>query len=299
MIEYLASSGMRIKVTWPEGSKVLTLDDALSVKALREQIAALSSIAPAELGLRTGFPPQDVSAPPGDDDVRCADVGITSGGVVAARRVPAATPPAAPAPPAPAPPAPPAVSPHAAVKLAPDEPEPQPEAASTSSSAAEPGAMLASWDFTNWDTFSKEQSGFSGESNYFSDSASGEGYTCLSADWLGVSLIVDLANQTACSERQQPEAVKFEACTMEDLQFVAKLDTEAAARWVVRCSYITCSAFYNAWQDSSSANLNNVVLVVDAQGKVLDTVKNSEKASKKLQEEYDPLGSHGKFKHRL
>ena len=106
MIEYLGSSGMRIKVTWPEGSKVLTLDDALSVKALREQIAALSSIAPAELGLRTGFPPQDVSAPPGDDDVRCADVGITSGGVVAARRVPAATPPAAPAPAAPAPPPP-------------------------------------------------------------------------------------------------------------------------------------------------------------------------------------------------
>ena len=48
---------------------------------------------------------------------------------------------------------------------------------------------------------------------------------------------------------------------MEDLQFVAKLDTEAAARWVVRCSWLL--GLLQCLAGFLSANLNNVVLVVD------------------------------------
>ena len=48
---------MRLKIQWPAGSKVLTLDDGVTVGALLSEIATLSNLAPHEMGLKVGFPP--------------------------------------------------------------------------------------------------------------------------------------------------------------------------------------------------------------------------------------------------
>lgn len=175
-----------------------------------------------------------------------------------------------------------------------------------------PSYQMAHWSGQQWDCLARDHSGFSTAPESYTSSR--RGHERQSKTWTGVSKIVDLVKRSVAHypnpQMAAAGSVQYKSATAEDFSFprgvgmsFLEVIAQGTPKWIVCCSYMTEYELETSFSSEHRTTSLDVILVLDADGRVLDTIhydaaasaasNSGEEASAGESDDYEPASMFG------